>query len=221
MVAALLDEKTGRLRVMGEQDIMPGFRDEPSKGTMVLDNDPEHSGVIWNFANAWKQTLLAFSHQSTELSKKDPTAALGTYHLDKIILDIGKVLQWLRDFKLDRAAQKRGIACFLTEKLIEEIEGQVHATPEEKILFAKFFKEHGIDLSRKPAEADFRPSEPHVLTPVQIGLLFPQVPRPSKRTLHHPKANQHSSVTDRKCGTRRNPNQSTATIVLCLHREIQ
>lgn len=187
MVAALLDEKTGRLRVMGEQDIMPGFRDEPSKGTMVLDNDPEHSGVIWNFANAWKQTLLAFSHQSTELSKKDPTAALGTYHLDKIILDIGKVLQWLRDFKLDRAAQKRGIACFLTEKLIEEIEGQVHATPEEKILFAKFFKEHGIDLSRKPAEADFRPSEPHVLTPVQIGLLFPQVPRPSKKDIAPPK----------------------------------
>jgi hypothetical protein len=64
MVAALLDEKTGRLRVTGEHDVMPAFRDDPSAGKMVLDTDPEHCGVIWNFANAWKQTLLAFSHQS-------------------------------------------------------------------------------------------------------------------------------------------------------------
>ncbi len=189
MVAALLDEKTGRLRVVGENDVMPGYRKLPFQEKQVLETDPKECGVIWNFANAWKQTLLAFSHQPTEFHKLYPAAAPSTYHLDKIILDIGKVLQWLRDFKLDRRAQRRGIKCFLQEKLTDELEGQVHATDAEKRLFADYFRAHGI-LVERPSPNDYRPSQPSVLTPVQVGYLFPQVPRPGskeKQKLESPK----------------------------------
>ncbi|MBI2523804.1 AAA family ATPase [Candidatus Peregrinibacteria bacterium] len=82
MVVGLLDEKTGRSRIVGAADIMPAFVRDPSLGREVLDPDPRSGGFLWRFANAWKQTLNArYPDREGELllKKEDPTAAEGTY----------------------------------------------------------------------------------------------------------------------------------------------
>ncbi|MBI1934149.1 AAA family ATPase, partial [Candidatus Peregrinibacteria bacterium] len=189
MVVGLLDEKTGRSRIVGAADIMPAFVRDPSLGREVLDPDPRSGGFLWRFANAWKQTLNArYPDREGELllKKEDPTAAEGTYSIENIIVDLGTVRRWLLDdFQQNKAAQREGIASFLTRKLREELSMQIHATETEKECFRKHFARFGIDLAGKAVPTP--PAAPTILTPVECGLLFPTVPRLIEEKLVAPK----------------------------------
>lgn len=174
MVASLMDQKTRRLRVVSREEVMPVFM-KNADGKQVLDELPSMGGFLWRFSQAWKGVLQAFAHQTNPLHILNSTAQPEEYYLEKFVLDLGKVRDWLHQYKVSGSDQRYGIEIYLRSKLIEEMKS--FPIKDQEVVTA-MMKVYGIDLSAIPDPKKAFTS----MTPKDIGYLFPNVQRPTKAT---------------------------------------
>jgi len=174
MLAALMDPKTGRITAAGKEEIEPEWNMD--KLPPMIDLELE-GGFLFRFANAWNELFRAFSHKNHVLTEQNFDQPKENFYLEKFILDIGKVLGWIKEFKLSPRDRKNGIEVYIRKRLTEELKSY----PEEDIKLVKEILEYSLiflDWSGKP-----EPRHPFtVMTPKEIGYLSPNVPRkPEKK----------------------------------------
>jgi MoxR-like ATPase len=169
MVAALLDQKTRRMRVVSKEEVMPNFTIDES-GKFDVDLLAGNGGFLWRFACAWKSLLQAFSHQENILHQLNPGQPKEKYYLQKFVLDLGKVRDWLYQYKISKYDRQFGLEIFIVEKLLEELKSYPQ---EDRDLVRKILDVFKIDQE----ELDNREKPFTTMTPKEIGYLFPNVPR--------------------------------------------
>lgn len=181
-VAALTDPNTYQLACIGRNDVQPQFIANATTNVPELNQTPASGGFLWRFASAMRSVLSAFSHQETALTKMYTSLPPEQFHLNSLFLDPGMILQWLREFRMDLRAQKRGIASFIVGKLRAYLDKRTEASAEEMKLFCEYFEYFGIPVD-PGSKQTIDPKAPHtILTPKEFGLLFPDVPRPKEKT---------------------------------------
>ncbi len=173
MVASLMDQKTRRLRVVSKEEVMPAFM-KGADGKQVLDELPSMGGFLWRFSQAWKGVLQAFAHQTNPLHILNSTAQPEEYYLEKFVLDLGKVRDWLHQYKVSGSDQRYGIEIYLRSKLIEEMKS---FPVKDREVVTAMMKIYGIDLGTMPSPKKVFTS----MTPKDIGYLFPNVQRPTTK----------------------------------------
>jgi hypothetical protein len=180
-VSCLTDQKTRRLRIVNGDEVKPNFVKDAASGKEIVDENPKTGGFLWRFSSAWKELLNSFSQKENVLSKANPADPIEKYYLQRFILDMGKVRGWLQEYKASLKDQKAGIEVYLKQRLINELKSYPE---EDKNLVKEFFKYFDIDLD-KPLESKFAKTF-KVLTPKELGYLFPNVPRPPSAEIPEP-----------------------------------
>ena len=174
MVASLMDQKTGRLRVVSKEEIMPSFI-KGANEQEYLDELPATGGFLWRFSQAWKGVLQAFAHQENPLQILHPDQNPEKYHLQKFVLDLGKVRDWLHQYKISSGDQREGLEHYLKLKLREELQS---APSEDQVIVKDMMNIFAIDLDHIESSS----KRFTVMTPKEIGYLFPNVPRPAVKS---------------------------------------
>ncbi len=170
LVASLMDQKTGRIRLASKKEVSPSFIPEAATGKEVLNETPTSGGYLWRFSLAWKEMFKAFSRKENILHRQDPASAPESFYLEKFVLDPGKVRDWIAQYKVSPQNQKAGISTFLFAMLTNELKS--FPDIDQKVVH-KILKVFGLDTPEN--KAPFR-----VLTPAEVGYFFPQVPRKPK-----------------------------------------
>ncbi|MBI5369577.1 AAA family ATPase [Candidatus Uhrbacteria bacterium] len=174
MLAALMDQKTGRLTAVTPNELEPAWIKDGATGQSHLDEDPTHGGYLYRFAQAWGELFKAFSHQDTVLHKKDPSKPKAEFHLSSFILDPGVVLSWIDQYKASPRDRKEHLAVFFKAKLEKYLS---QFPQEEQTLVRKYFEVFNILATQLNLDEVSKPRA-RVLTPKDVGYLNPNVERP-------------------------------------------
>ena len=175
LLASLMDQKTGRLTAVTPEELAPAWIRDAATGDSSLDLAPSHGAFLWRFSQAWGELFKAFSHKDTVLHQANPGDTKGKWHLPSFILDPGVVLSWVDQYKASPKDHKAHLATFLESKLTTYLS----QFPEDEQTTVLAYLDHFgilVDTSEKLAKP-----QAHVLTPKDIGLLNPNVPRPKEK----------------------------------------
>ncbi|MCD6422454.1 AAA family ATPase [bacterium] len=177
MLAVLLDP-TGELRLQ-EGEVEPEWIEEVDPTTQekkeVVNEDPKAGGTLWRFANLVRELQKSYRGEENVLT---PARGDDSY-LERAIIDIGRVLAWLREFQISQRLSGITLKEFLQSKLAEWA-SQPTLPPEDRELIKEFCEAYGFSLDPSaPQERDAK--GPKLWTQKEIGFLSPRVPRPSQR----------------------------------------
>ena len=121
-------------------------------------------GFLWRFANALNQLDRSFSHQETVLKSRGEAQ-----YIKKIVIGIGKVLGWLKEYKM--MGQDQGLESFIIKKINSDFLSQSSFSADDRKLVSDFLGYYGIKTD-KPEE---KKVTFEILTPRDVGLLSPRV----------------------------------------------
>jgi hypothetical protein len=173
MLAALMDQKTGRLTAVTPSEVEPEWIKDAATGEFHLDEDAKNGGYLYRFAQAWGELYKAFSHQETFLHKQHPAEQKAKYHLESFILDAGVVLSWIDQYKASPSDRKEHIGVFFKGRL----EKYLAQFPQDEQDLVKTYLEHFNILATELNISEVSKPKLSVLTPKDIGYLNPNVER--------------------------------------------
>jgi hypothetical protein len=168
----------GRLYTNNVEEMKPKFIQVDKK--WQISSESKDGGFLWRFANAWRTLFDSFQHKENYLSKSRPADPKEKFYLDKLLLDMGEVLVWLKEYQ--RNLNQISLEEFLSKKMNNFIKQADEENDKE--LAKDIFKHFDIDLEKdfekereekekkQDKDKDKEKEELKVLTPQDIGSLF-------------------------------------------------
>lgn len=181
MFLAALMTRDGRIMLPASQ-LAPSYREVEDRAsgrvTRTIGLDPadiNKHGALFNFALLTTAVNESFSHKGVQLPGESSPIS-GEDGLEYTVLDMGTVMGWVRDLEGHGGVD---LQRYFWDRL-EEFSGGIEKSSEDLAKFKRMTKAYGFDLDDAapvPQKIVYR----GIMTPVEMGYLSPEVPRPVLR----------------------------------------
>ncbi|OGE94407.1 MAG: hypothetical protein A3B10_01230 [Candidatus Doudnabacteria bacterium RIFCSPLOWO2_01_FULL_44_21] len=183
MLASLMDQN-GRIR-LSATELAPEYEDIADTTTnekhKQLNEQPEAGGTLWRFANLVADVQRSYKGEDNTLTPTDRDAS----YLRAAVLDPGLVLSWLAAYRKSAQRQEVSLQAFLNEKLQTWADQKTYPE-EDRNLLAKFISKFNLDAPVGPQRIEHT-----ILSPHEIGVLSPRVPRTAETLKDAPAPIEH------------------------------
>jgi hypothetical protein len=173
MMLAVLMDKNGRIRLK-EGELEPAWQEnvDPNtqEKTLILDPNPEVGGTLWRFANLVVEIQKSYQGKENLLTPNQGEAS----YLQTAVLDPGRILTWLREYRISGRRQDISLEEFLKDKL-SNWSAQRAFPEEDRELIGQLRAKFGLgDEDREEV------GKTKIWSEKELGLLSPRVPRPKE-----------------------------------------